>query len=237
MDPVFQALSALPTPMPQFHVVVDNVAAAAEGTPYSDALMALASVAAVLWTGGLIVRQLFPSYVTMIVQNGMFFTMFATFASIGALVAHGEVLRIMVGLFFLRYVWIALVGFRRYRRQLSEKDSVPAGVTDKPQYFRSIVIGKRLEVALLVFYVPIIVCPTNECVAWTAFFAAFVGYQLILSHLEQAREDGTRTTIMSALLRVLQYMDRWNGLIPAPAQPGPPVQTPPNPPPNVPPHN
>jgi len=44
------------TPIPDVHVVADNVAAFAD--PGRDALIAISSVSAVLWTGGLIVLQL-----------------------------------------------------------------------------------------------------------------------------------------------------------------------------------
>ncbi len=209
MDSLFHTLATLPIPAPQVHVIVDNVTASVEASTYKDALVAIASVAAVLWTGGLIIRQLFPSYVTMIVQNGMFFTIFAAFASLGALVTHGDILRIVVACFFLWYVGVAILSIRHFRRQRRKAEPLPEGV-DEARYFKLFNLGNWLQVLLLVFYIPIMVYPTTECVAWVTFFALFLGYQMILTHLNQARQkdDGTTTTFLGGYC---EYCSTWNG--------------------------
>ena len=61
---------------------------------YKDALIAIASVAAVFWTGGLIVRQLYAKVVSNDIVSGMEFCTFSALASIFGLIFTGRSTRL-----------------------------------------------------------------------------------------------------------------------------------------------
>src|SRR5665213_205756 len=114
-----------------------------------NALVAIAALGGVVWTGGLIVRQLYPSYLTIVLQSGMEAVMFAALAAVAGLFLSGLVLQGTAFAFFLLYEY----GYVRDLMVLYNINAgitpVPANIPDVPRYLNDMYTYTRLEGFLL----------------------------------------------------------------------------------------
>ena len=158
-----------------------------------NALVAIAALGGVVWTGGSIVRQLYPSYLTIVLQSGMEAVMFAALAAVAGLFLSGLVLQGTAFAFFLLYEY----GYVRDLMVLYNINAgitpVPANIPDVPRYLNDMYSYTRLEGFLLLPYVIVVFWPTQYAIAWTAFVLLYLGYQMMLNHLNNAKPDTTAT--------------------------------------------
>ena len=119
---------------------------------YADALVAIGSVGAVVWTGGLIVRQLYPTTITVDLQNGMFMAMLASFGSIAGLFLAGRTLQITAAAFLLWYGYQYMRDLRFLYRLNAGYEAIPPLISDVPAYFNGVYLATLYEGVLLLPY-------------------------------------------------------------------------------------
>jgi hypothetical protein len=127
---------------------------------YDDALVALASVGAVIWTGGLIVRQLYPTTLTIGLQDGMFFAMMTVFASVAGLFMTLLALQSVAGFFLLLYGYQYFVDCGYLYRLNAGRERVPSTISDVPRYYNDVYLSTRLGGFLLLPYPVVMIWPT-----------------------------------------------------------------------------
>jgi hypothetical protein len=144
----------------------------------SDGLMAIASVAVVIWTGGFIVRGWMQS-TAVALMAGMNYLQFAFFASILALLSNALTLR-CVAVGFLFYYGSFFV---RHSARLRERE--PEVELFLPYLDQVRVKGTRFWLTLQVIeLLPIaltILWPAPTVLAWCCAAMTFLGYQIILA--------------------------------------------------------
>ncbi len=156
---------------------------------YKDALVATASVAAVLWTGGLIVRQLYANVITNSIVSGMEFCMFSALASIFGLIFIGGPLVFAAGVFFLYYLRQYFVLWLSLRDLNAPWSPHPRDVTNdegKKQWEQNDYEYLRNYGYELVPYIIVMLFPTQFVVALVSVVMLYFGYQGILGRLNTA---------------------------------------------------
>lgn len=154
---------------------------------FDNALIAIASVAAVVWTGGLIIRQLYPQYITIEIQSGMEYCMFASLASIFGLMLTGWPLGLAAMLFLVLYGHQWIQSLRTlYALNCSPEKAFPEWVADQAKYEQDTFTSTRLTGWLLVPYPLVIAFPYQAVVALVSVIVLYFGYQLILAHMNTA---------------------------------------------------
>ena len=222
-----------------------------------DALVAIASVAAVVWTGGLIVRQLYPEVVTTDIISGMEFCMFSALASIFGLILSGGPLVLAAGLFFLYYLRVYIPLWLRLRDLNSPGAPFPDNVTsdDARKAWEETEYQYLLNFSYqLTPYLVVILFPMQLVVALVSVIMLFFGYQGILKHFNLAwsnpvikQRDQFKLNRMTLEYQRQLWDKQWQvGIgqllaeirdrLPLPATPPPvPSSSPPPPPPTPPP--
>ena len=184
---------------------------------YIDALVAVASVGAVLWTGGLIVRQLYPTYVSINLQNGMYFAMFASLAAIGGLFLNGLPLQTAAGLFMALYAYWYMKDLKYIYDLNADLEKVPQNIPDPVKYKADAEQATLYEGYLLLPYVAVIQWPNQFCIACIGFVLLYVGYQLMLKHLLGAKADTSSVVAQVAqgagTLAILNTLQEMLGLL------------------------
>jgi hypothetical protein len=146
----------------------------------TEALVAIASVAVVIWTGGFIVRGWMQS-TTAGLMAGMNYLQFAFFGAILALLANALTLRCLSVLFFLYYASF----FRRHLARLRLRE--PEVALFLPFFDAVRVTGERFWIALqVVQLVPLLIAfiwPDPRVVAWACAAMTFLGYQILLAFI------------------------------------------------------
>ena len=144
----------------------------------TDGLVAIASVAVVIWTGGFIVRGWMKS-TAVALMAGMNYLQFAFFASILALLSNALTLRLAAIGFLLYYGSFFMRHSERLRRREPEVELF------LPYLDQVRVKGKRFWLTLhLIELLPIaitIVWPAPTVLAWCCAAMTFLGYQIILA--------------------------------------------------------
>ena len=154
-----------------------------------DALVAIASVGAIIWTGGLIVRQLYPTYLTINLQNGMVYAMFAAFASIAGLFLSGLTLQVTAYAFLLLYEYQYVKDLMYLYRLNAGLENVPENIPDHARYYEDVFASTLQEGFLLIPYPVVMFWPNQYSIAWVGFVTLFFGYQMMLGHLNTAKSD------------------------------------------------
>lgn len=144
----------------------------------SDALVAIASVAVVIWTGGFIVRGWMQS-TSVGLMAGMNYLQFAFFSSILALLSNALTLRCWAVAFFIYYA----VFFVRYSTFLRARE--PEIELFLP-YLSEVRVsgGPFWGVLQTIELLPIVVTfvwPDPRVLAWCCAAMTFFGYQVILA--------------------------------------------------------
>lgn len=140
---------------------------------YHETLIAIASVSAVLWTGGLIIRQIRqsdPKEQTDAINAGMAATAFGALAPLFALLAAGTALRLIAlaaGLLYLAKTYGNIPNLIRARKLL----------TALGFFFPTVAM-------LAVAAVPPGLLPSALLIAWEALTLDFLGY-FILSEVSR----------------------------------------------------
>ena len=157
------------------------------------ALIAISSVAAVIWTGGIIAITIKRPDYKLISGNDLLG--FAAFAPLAALIGSGVPLRILLLVFGLFYFFVAVryIRIAGKLRQFADKGikhwkgvSVATGAMAVRNY------GLIMLTSLVAYFLPVI-WPTQTCVAWCAGTMLFLGYQFLLSTLYVTPDKGTPT--------------------------------------------
>jgi len=158
-----------------------------EAGEYKDALVAAASVAAVVWTGGLITMQLRNSGIVLIgaldiLQN-------AFMGAILALFVVGVPLRLVVLIVFSFYLIrttnelaVALTLWRKSDHGATDT-VLPSGIFPTSLLVRTSVRYCVYNYLTLVFYCFVILWPTQKVVSIFAWSALFLGMQMLLTRL------------------------------------------------------
>jgi hypothetical protein len=149
----------------------------------TGALAAIAGVAVVIWTGGLIAYQLkkfaLPrTYGLDIVQTGFMFALVATFM-------HPLSFRIAVTAFFLLYTAQSVVSLRRYRDLSWVDDKQKKLFPNRTQeQWASISDATRkyawFTLLTMLLYVWAIIWPYQVALTWISTICTFLGYQTII---------------------------------------------------------
>jgi len=155
------------------------------------ALALIASVAAVVWTGGLVAYQLKEYGLTRnfaldAVQN-------AFMLAIGSTFMQPLTYRYVVSAFFLYYVTQSTLLLYRNRNtdwvDDKQRAKYPSLTPEQwEQVARDYRNHSRYTLALTAFYVIIIIYPYQIAVAWVATGYLFAGYQTLLWHLNTAKD-------------------------------------------------
>jgi hypothetical protein len=144
----------------------------------TEGLVAIASVAVVIWTGGFIVRGWRGSTSIGLVA-GMNYLQFAFFTAIVALLANALTLRCVATAFFCYYAAF----FLRHSAFLQTRE--PKMELFLPYLADIRIRGRALFLVLqLIEFAPIlltIVWPDPRVVAWACAGMTFFGYQIILA--------------------------------------------------------
>lgn len=162
--------------------------------PPTEALVTIASVAVVIWTGGFIVRGWMRTTASLVA--GMNYLQFAYFGAILGLLANGLTLRCVSIVFFAYY----LIFFRRHAERLRQGEEYARPIV--PLLHVAVDLGQRFWVAVqLVELVPLVVVfvwPQPRVVAWLCAAMTFFGYQIMLTFVysdvmgERASQPRTR---------------------------------------------
>lgn len=155
-----------------------------------DALLAIASIAAVLWTGGIIAIQLDPNRARARAVLGMEYLQFAFFAPVITLVAEPLALRTIAT---IAATVIFVIGVDHIRRgaaagHLERLFGPNTRLTLRARLAlhairRNLLYYGRWTVASTAGAVIIAVSPTQTTVAWTSIVVAFVGLQIVVRFL------------------------------------------------------
>jgi hypothetical protein len=144
----------------------------------TNALVAIASVAVVIWTGGFIVRGWVQSTSAALLA-GMSYLQYAFFAAMLALLANALTLRIVAVLFVLLYASF----FARHTRRLSARE--PNIELFLPYVDALRVSGKAFWTGMqIIEFIPlaiVFIWPDPRVVAWACAIMTFLGYQIILA--------------------------------------------------------
>lgn len=159
------------------------------GNDYKDALIAIASVAAVLWTGGLITMQLRKGSIAL--GNGLDFLQNAFMGTALALFVVGVPLRIVVLAFGIFYTVKSLrelsqgVRLRRIARRQGPRTIVitDLGAAYAEPYGKASVQYSATTLLSMLGYVGVIVWPTQLSVCIFGWLMMYLGLQLILVRL------------------------------------------------------
>jgi hypothetical protein len=159
----------------------------------TDALLAIASVAAIVWTGGLIAFQIkAPSTVNNLALD-LLQTSFV--GSAFALFLHGETLRAAATVFLVYYVAITVWGLycsfrtsliRRFWKAIPNRDSLSDEVL--LAIGRAAAVYYRWTLLSMTAFVAVIIFPHQTAVAWIAGLLLYVGLQLALRSLYFGRD-------------------------------------------------
>lgn len=144
----------------------------------TNALVSIASVAVVIWTGGFIVRGWMQS-TSVALLAGMSYLQYAFFASILALLSNALTLRIAAVIFVFYYGSF----FVRHSRRLALREPnielfLPYfdAFRVSGSYFWALIQAGELIPLVIVF-----VWPDPRVVAWSSAIMTFIGYQIILA--------------------------------------------------------
>lgn len=155
-------------------------------TENANALLAIASVAAVVWTGGVISIQMNAARARVKAVLGMEYLQFAFFAPAAALIADPLAMRALatlaglatfyVGAYHLRRGFVSrafyVSGFRKTH------DGIDVG-----KVTRNLLYYGRWTIASVIGFGTIAWRPTQNTVAWTALGMAFLGLIIIVGFL------------------------------------------------------
>ena len=158
----------------------------------TEALVAIASVAVVIWTGGFIVRGWMKS-TAVALMAGMNYLQFAYFAAVLALLSNAPTLRWMAVGFLFYYGSFFVHHSARLRKREPEVELF------LPYLDQVRVKGTQfwltLQVIQLLPIVITIIWPTPQVLAWSCAAMTFLGYQIILafvySDLFEQRKQAT----------------------------------------------
>jgi hypothetical protein len=150
-----------------------------------DALLATASIAAVLWTGGVIAIQLTPDRARAKAVLGMEYLQFAFFSPAVALVAEPIALRIIAtvsaAVIFAIGVTHLLRGAKA--RYLARLAGLAVEESQIGVIVRNLIYYGRWTTASTVGAILIAILPTQTTVAWVALVVGFIGLQSVLRFL------------------------------------------------------
>lgn|GEM_PF-2818785 len=159
------------------------------GNDFKDALIAIASVAAVVWTGGLITLELRKGSIAL--GNGLDFLQNAFMGTALALFVVGVPLRAMVlalGLFYtgksIREIAIGLPILRIARREgPGTIVATDLGMAYAEPYGKAILQYSGTTLLSMLGYVGVIVWPTQLAVCIFGWLMMYLGLQFILVRL------------------------------------------------------
>ena len=150
----------------------------AVGNVPTDALLAIASVAVVIWTGGFIVRGWMQT-TAVALMAGMNYLQFAYFSAIIALLSNALTLRCVAVAFLIYYGSF----FARHSARLRKRE--PEVELFLPYLDQVRIKGARFWATLqTIELLPIaitIVWPSPQILAWSCAVMTFLGYQIILA--------------------------------------------------------
>jgi len=144
----------------------------------TNALVAIASVAVVIWTGGFIVRGWAQSTSAALLA-GMSYLQYAFFGSMLALLSNALTLR-FISVFFVFYYASFFV---RHTRRLAQRE--PNIELFLPYVDALRISGKSFwTVMQAVEFIPLVlvfIWPDPRVLAWSCAIMTFLGYQIILA--------------------------------------------------------
>lgn len=168
---------------------VENIVLTAPPTTeyYKEALLATASVAAVVWTGGLIVRQLKAPSIT--IANGLDFVQAAFMGPLVALATNGVPLRLAAIAFLVVYTIVAAYHIREgllWRKQIRMVNPAifhAGNAHDAKMYAKQTLAYGTWTLISMIAYIFVIWRPTPLTVFVVSWVMLFVGLQVILGRL------------------------------------------------------
>ncbi|HTD37672.1 MAG TPA: hypothetical protein VK669_09165 [Candidatus Limnocylindrales bacterium] len=183
------------------------------GNDYKEALIAIASVAAVVWTGGLIAMQI-RNQGSVSLIGGLDLLQTAFVGPTLALFAVGLPLRVITLMFALFYLFQAVNRMRyawNLRRQsrpggtmtLPNRGTDPVGfrAADAKMHYATLTL-----VSLIFFYIPVILWPSQKSVCIFAWGLTFIGMQMILTRLYSIDSNIRNQVIPYALTAVAMVL-------------------------------
>src|SRR5581483_5882942 len=169
-----------------------------------EILIALASVSAVFWAGGIIFRQLSP-ILSDELRGAFQFLGFGTFAPLVGVITSGPILKVTIALFLIYYI----PGILLWGRQLSE---ISSGDFRYPEWSKTPDQQREYAISVLKFgllyfvtitaIVALLIWTDFRLLAWMVFVLDFVAYQIFLSKLLFLdKDEHLGATIPQLLLR------------------------------------
>lgn len=157
------------------------------------ALEAIAAVAAVVWTGGLISVQIRGNKMTVSLRAALDFLQFGYIAPLFALFVNQQQLRVLACIFFVLYaddLYGMFVSVNRTQRAISSAQaSTTMAILMKPQIaewtrtLQATFVYLFYSAVGLTQYAVSGVYTTQVAVAWTCAFGTFLGMQIMLLFL------------------------------------------------------
>jgi len=161
----------------------------------NDALIAIASVSAVVWTGGLIAWQIKAWTLSRNFALDMLQTAFM--ASIISLVAHPPTFRIVATFFLLYYGIGSIVGLAKNRngdtwnKWFGKKYPNITTAEQRENVAKSNREYSAFTMGTMVYYAVAIVWPYPTVVAWLSALLIYNGYQKLNEHFSVAPDKPT----------------------------------------------
>ena len=150
----------------------------AVGDVPTDGLVAIASVAVVIWTGGFIVRGWMQTTAAALMA-GMNYLQFAFFSAILALLANALTLRCVAVFFALYYGSFFARHSGRLRRREPEVELFLPFLDQVrikgARFWATLQIIELLPIAVTIAW------PSPQVLAWCCAAMTFIGYQIILA--------------------------------------------------------
>lgn len=143
----------------------------------TQALIAIASVAVVIWTGGFIVRGWMRTTGGLVA--GMSFLQFAFFGAILTLLASPLTLRCAALAFFVYY--LVFFGYHTKRLREVEGDALPVIPLLHVLSGRRDLFWVGMQLIELAPFAIVFVWPESVVVAWVCLAMTFLGYQVMLT--------------------------------------------------------
>jgi hypothetical protein len=160
-----------------------------DSVPYHDALLAIATVSAVLWTGGLITRQL-SNYMDIPFRVGLEYLGFAFIAPLFALFVQGRTLQIGAALFSGMYLIVLYNNFMYAYRVQRGVLPLPEPLNVTPEnYKQNLWMYVNLNFLSVAVILIIVVYPENIAIAWSSVIMTFLGYQFLLGKILSLQQD------------------------------------------------
>ncbi len=168
-----------------------------------SALIAIASLSAILWTGGLIARQVRPHKRDVDVGSGLRLLGFGIFVPI-LFLCFPRALRMATAVYAILNAISALFQWLMYRAGAQYR------MANAPEtsmaFYNDLVAGARWLGVSVFLSVIVAVYPTAAASAGVSLAAAFLGYQLLSSYLGREGEEYIEESLFQAVHAFREFL-------------------------------